>query len=237
MTMLARIESGATWLELILIRLDASPVQATIRLSRASRDARHLWSLLRPRIERMNLGYGIERIVLRARAARRLPHDQLEQPYGGGEHDRAAVDRASGELIDTLVHRLGRERALRISVHESHRPERVTQHVSAMDHIPSATATVAIAEGDRPSQLFETPEPVEAMALTPDGPPTSLRWRGEQLSIIAAHGPHRISGEWWNGSADRAARDYFKVQDADGRWLWVFRDLERGRWFVHGEWA
>ncbi len=32
-------------------------------------------------------------------------------------------------------------------------------------------------------------------------------------------------------------RDYFKVQDERGRWLWVYRVLESGDWFIHGLWA
>ena len=32
-------------------------------------------------------------------------------------------------------------------------------------------------------------------------------------------------------------RDYFKIQDERGRWLWIYRVLESGRWFVHGLWA
>jgi hypothetical protein len=32
-------------------------------------------------------------------------------------------------------------------------------------------------------------------------------------------------------------RDYFKVQDEQGRWLWIYRVLEQGCWFVHGLWA
>ena len=32
-------------------------------------------------------------------------------------------------------------------------------------------------------------------------------------------------------------RDYFKVQDERGRWLWIYRVLESGDWFIHGLWA
>ena len=43
----------------------------------------------------------------------------------------------------------------------------------------------------------------------------------------------RITTEWWQGPQ---TRDYFKVQTAAGQWLWVYRQLETSRWFVHGIW-
>jgi hypothetical protein len=48
-------ECGARRLELHLDRPDAGPLSVTITLSRPSRDARHLWSLLGPKIESVNL--------------------------------------------------------------------------------------------------------------------------------------------------------------------------------------
>ena len=41
---------------------------------------------------------------------------------------------------------------------------------------------------------------------------------------------------WWTDE-ESAARDYFRVQDAGGRWLWLFRSSNSGDWFVHGEWS
>ena len=84
------------------------------------------------------------------------------------------------------------------------------------------------------------------MALTPDGPPAQLRWRGMEQRITASAGPERIACEWWHlapgeytgGKKNEVgARDYFKVQDERGCWLWVYRVVETGRWFVHGLWA
>jgi len=95
---------------------------------------------------------------------------------------------------------------------------------------------------------------MEAISLTPDGPPKRLRggkwgkewsgkwggeWGGEwgrgEHEITASIGPERIAGEWWR--KNEPTRDYFAVQDDAGRWLWVYRELETGRWFVHGRWS
>ena len=92
----------------------------------------------------------------------------------------------------------------------------------------------AIARGDRPTVLFDYPIPAEVIALTPDGPVHHVRWRDGDEPAVACFGPERISGEWWRGPD--ATRDCFRVQCANGRWLWVVRGLETGRWFVHGVW-
>ncbi len=102
-----------------------------------------------------------------------------------------------------------------------------------------------IIDADRPPVLLHRPEPITVMALTPDGPPARLRWRGMEPRITASAGPERIAHEWWHeGTPPEQARrhevgrrDYFKVQDERGCWLWVYRVVETGRWFVHGLWA
>ena len=93
--------------------------------------------------------------------------------------------------------------------------------------------------------LLHRPEPITVMALTPDGPPARLRWRGMEQRITTSAGPERIAHEWWHEGApseqarrhEMGNRDYFKVQDERGCWLWVYRVVETGRWFVHGLWA
>ena len=53
--------------------------------------------------------------------------------------------------------------------------------------------------------------------------------------------PERIEHEWWSGPLDdpreRSGRDYFKIQDDRGAWLWVYRRRKDNRWFCHGEWC
>jgi len=60
--------------------------------------------------------------------------------------------------------------------------------------------------------------------------------------MTRADGPERIADEWWqpggSGAAD-AIRDYYRVEDEEGRRFWLFRSGFHGgdrapRWFVHG---
>jgi protein ImuB len=92
----------------------------------------------------------------------------------------------------------------------------------------------------RPLRLFERPEPVEAVALMPDGPPLRFRWRRALHELFAYEGPERIAPQWWRAPQEARTRDYFYVEDREGLRFWLFReglaghDCARPRWFVHG---
>ena len=45
-------------------------------------------------------------------------------------------------------------------------------------------------------------------------------------------GPQIVSGGWWTKEVCRA---YFYVRTRSGRWLWIYRDHRRRRWFLQGE--
>jgi protein ImuB len=94
----------------------------------------------------------------------------------------------------------------------------------------------------RPIRLFDPPEPIEAFWLLPDDPPFRFAWRRRRHRVTRADGPERIAEEWWQpegSSADDAIRDYYRVEDEEGRRFWLFRAGLYGhdhppRWFVHG---
>jgi protein ImuB len=235
-------ESGVACLDVSLARADEAPARFAITLSRASRSPRHLWSLLRPHLERVHMGFGIEGILLVATRTRRLRHEQ--EAWAGGGHEEASVQAAMGELVDTMVNRLGPERIVRAVPVETHIPERAFRMTPVLAARKEGQ-TAAITDSPRPSLLLSRPEPMEVIAVVPDGPVVRLRWRGREQTIVTTIGPERIGAEWWRASPLAAhptaphapTRDYYRVQDRAGRWLWIYRELEMGRWFVHGEWA
>jgi protein ImuB len=80
------------------------------------------------------------------------------------------------------------------------------------------------------------------MAPVPDDPPLSFRWRRVVHRVAAADGPERIGPEWWLSAAPRKPRDYYRVEDAEGRRFWLYREglyggAEPPRWFLHGFFA
>jgi protein ImuB len=93
----------------------------------------------------------------------------------------------------------------------------------------------------RPIRLFGRPEPVDAIAQVPDGPPVRFRWRRVLHEVAAAEGPERIAMEWWRDAEGAAlTRDYFRVESREGLRVWLYREGLYGRetaaprWFLHG---
>jgi protein ImuB len=264
-------EAGLRRLDAHFDRIDPAPLARratlTVQTARPVRSREHLWSLLRPKLEGLNLGHGVEVVTMEAGGVGVVRHRQGGLPGGlnggaggaGGEGAEGATDAredadAAVDLaIDTLANRLGAERVRRVVLRASHRPERAAETVAAFDHAGEKPARSEVRRAgpvpalgpapgpERPSVLIDPPEPARVMALSPDGPVMAVSWRGRDARVVSCAGPERISGEWWRGR--EPARDYFRAQEESGRWLWLFREAGGGgaggaaAWFVHGEWA
>lgn len=240
-------ESGLRRLDVVFEPMNAEAHSITIQVSRPTRDAKHLWSLLRPKVERVNMGYGVERVTLTVGGIARLVHRQAS--FAGERENAWNHDGEFSAMLDTLASRLGRTNVLRAELVASHRPERAFRLVpfdgatfqDGNVHSHTGTGDVAslneehIQLGLRPSRLFDPPCPVEILALYPDGPVCHVRWNGDDHTILTSIGPERIGPEWWKGR--EPTRDYYRVQSEEGRWLWLFREADSARWFVHGEWC
>ncbi len=228
-------ESGARRLDLTLGRSDMDPARLMVSMSRPNRDARHLWSLIEPRLARTHMGFGIDRVAIVASRLGRLTHTQathLHEREGVSEGEAA---RLGAELTDTMANRFGPVRVVQATLVASHIPERAAAWRVVGGSSPGARMEEDHATpGDRPPVLLDRPEPVDVIAVTPDGPVAQVRWRGEDHPVVACLGPERIAAEWWRDA--QPTRDYFRVQGEGGQWLWVFRELETGRWFVQGGW-
>lgn len=235
--------SGALKVDLQLDRTDLAPLVESVVLSRPSRDARHLWSLISPRLEKAHLGFGVECVAVSApRVGRILPEQEKASFVDPADRDKAGLDRALGELLDGMIGRFGPECTLHAEIAESWLPERAfaVRPLHGGGTSQRGAEAPRVLPFDRPTLLFEWPEPVgvlEAAEL-----PISLRWRRSTRRVVCCSGPERIAEPWWEDASGCspiriAARDYYKVQDERGSWLWLFREDESERWFVHGEWA
>ena len=93
----------------------------------------------------------------------------------------------------------------------------------------------------RPLRLLARPEEARALYTVPDGPPVQFVWRRQTHRVTRSEGPERIAPEWWREASTVRLRDYFRIEDSEGRRYWIFREglPEDGRggpprWFVHG---
>jgi protein ImuB len=96
----------------------------------------------------------------------------------------------------------------------------------------------------RPLRLFERPEPIDAIAEVPDGPPVRFRWRRVLHQVKETEGPERIAMEWWRDDrGNMLTRDYFRIETRDGARFWLYRqglfggEEDRPGWFLHGLFA
>jgi protein ImuB len=211
---LARRLLGARTLALLCARIDGDEQTVAIGTARATRDGNHLTRLMAAKIDRIEPGFGIEAIRLIALRTERLEARPIAGELAG---DKPAPDLAP--LVDRLAGRLGPRSLFRSSAVESDVPERSVRRVGPL--APAARWP----DWPRPVRLLAPPERVEnVVALLPDQPPRRFTWRGRSHSVARADGPERIYGEWWrhSGEAD-AVRDYFQVEDEEGRRFWLYR--------------
>jgi len=258
-TRLAREGVGARRLDLGFHRIDGRVEHIRIGTARPSRDPRHLAGLFTAKLDTVDPGLGIEDMILAVFAVEKLPPEQAE--FVAGSPEAAAHDIAP--LLDRLGAHLGLDAISRIEPRQSHIPERASicvpveeKQSSKLSVIPGrrVAANPGMTSGEfagngrkplRPVRLFRPPEPVEASWLVPDNPPIQFTWRRRLHRVARADGPERIAEEWWTeegfGEAD-AIRDYYRVEDSEGRRFWLFRaGLAHSdpppRWFVHGLFA
>jgi protein ImuB len=245
--MLERRGEGARRIELSLFRTDGAVRRIAAGASRPVRDPQAVRALFAERLaalaDELDPGFGFDLARLSVLAAEPLPPEQIGL---GSEENAAELD----GLVDRLAARLGARRVTRFIAQDSHIPELAGVRLPAQASAAKTDAGWAAfrrfrsaAElSARPLRLLAKPEPIEAVAMVPDGPPLRFRWRRALHEVAAAEGPERIEGVWWSEEGG-PARDYFRVEDLAGHRFWLFRaGLYREKaqplpWFMHGLFA
>ncbi len=243
--LLERYHKGARRMELALFRVDGEVTLLTAGTSAPSREATHLARLFREKLQQagddFDAGFGIEAMSLAALVVD--PLVQTQTVMTGGEAPAPDID----GLMDRIGNRLGAARVTRLAPNASHVPERAMRSVAVLrGPAPMQThdwRVAALPERDgslaRPLRMLPAPEPIDVTAEIPEGPPRHFRWRRVLYQIARAEGPERIAPEWWRSERDRT-RDYYRVEDTDGRRFWLYRDglydrdADLPRWYIQG---
>jgi len=243
---LAERESGVRRASVTFYLLTGPPVSIDLAMSRSTRAAAHVESLLLTRLSDLRLPAPAEGVTIWTRQIDPLRHRQgdLFEPAAGEEE-------ALGELVDRLRAALGGEAVLFAEPVDDHQPERAWKPASepraakprAGERRTSEPRASARADSPvesplqfmlppRPMHLFDRPRETAVVALTPDGPPLRFRWEGREHQVARFAGPERIETGWWRGSQVR--RDYYRVTTRTGGRFWLFRRCNTSEWFVHG---
>jgi protein ImuB len=264
---LGRGGKGARRLVLTAFRVDGRTTSIEAGLSAPVATPAHLLRLLKERgLERLDLGFGADALMVSAHKTEALSARQGDLDGG---RERGSPE-ALAALIDRLGARLGEDAVVRPVLVDSHLPERSEAWIPA-----GADPAAQMGEADdrpRPLFLLDPPEPIQTLAGMPDTPPAQFSWRRVTRKIARAEGPERLAPEWWRAPAlrlpepttetERAerirlrseahelqdaghTRDYYRVEDEDGRRYWLFRQglYDRGApdqlptWWLHGVFA
>lgn len=239
---LERDQRGCRKLSLSVFRADGEVSVLSAGVARAARDPHHLARLFAERLANLDPGFGIDSMVLAAPVVEDLHPDQQEATVRQKE---AAVqkgdDPAFTHLLDRLAARVGADKLVRLSVQESHLPERAARFVSIFDqgegdaptHWPRGLA-------QRPTFLLRQPEAVDVEGRRMV---ERFRWRGRAYRVRRTVGPERLSPEWWRPPVElkkvSVLRDYYRVEDETGRRFWMYRSGQArtetdGTWYLHG---
>ncbi|MFK8253871.1 Y-family DNA polymerase [Ancylobacter terrae] len=232
----ARGEGGRAF-EASFFRADGAVRRIAVETARPSRDPASLGRLFREKLDALadplDPGFGFDMVRLAVLRAEPLAPAQVSLDGRAIEAEEVAA------LVDRLVARLGRERVLRVAMRDTHHPDRAAHLMPAADPITPA-GPPPDDRLPRPLTMFDPPQPIEALAEVPDGPPLRFRWRRVVHQVVHAEGPERIATEWWRQGHGTPTRDYYRVENDQGRRFWLFRlglyEREPGtpRWFVHG---
>ncbi|MBL8694091.1 MAG: DNA polymerase Y family protein [Planctomycetes bacterium] len=223
--------------------------QISVKLSEPRRSAAWLLTVLKARFERVDLGEGIEALAVRAARVQPLAYGApafFELSDDGPEDGDAREEWR--ELLDRFEARLGAGVFGAVELLDEARPERawrigvrqIEEKGGALPHLRP-----------RPLAMVRTPVPV-VLERDAAGEPTAITLGGERHPIVGAEGPERIETGWWDlsgssvmssmgvmsskgapsvgSSADRAVgdrsrRDYWVVELASGRRLWICSEL------------
>ncbi|RUX44586.1 DNA polymerase Y family protein, partial [Mesorhizobium sp. M4A.F.Ca.ET.050.02.1.1] len=252
---LERRGEGARALALLLFRVDGAVSRIAVGTSRPLREPSLIRRLFHERLaaleQDIDAGYGFDLVRLSVLSAAAF---DMQQADLSGEANDDDADIAL--FADRVRARLGEAAVLRPVAVESHLPERAVtivpfseapQRRAPLKRPERAVPPVTIYPPERPIRLFRSPEPIEVPATEmPEGPPMNFRWRRALYRVARAEGPERIAAEWWRrlpGEEEAPTRDYFRIEDSDGRRYWLYRQGLYGasdtppRWFMHGVFA
>jgi protein ImuB len=229
----------------MLYQPDGTMTRLAIGTARPNRTPSHLARLFADHLDSIDFGFGIEDAMLAATITDSLGTIQtgFDKTSQDGDTESEALD----ALIDRLANRLGPENVLRPILRESHLPERAAGMIPVAVHKRNSAESegpIYPSLSPRPARLLYPPEPVDVMVDDAnDGPLQQFRWRRVLHRITRIEGPERIAPEWWREDHGKTrppragARDYYRIEDTDGRRFWLYRDTaeaESNGWYLHG---
>jgi protein ImuB len=214
-------------------RIDGKLEKIEIGTHRATLNEKHLYKLFEDKIQTIEPDAGIELFMIEALQAEKIStyQDKLWDTVCGLEAPGLS------ELMDRIGNRFGNSPIRRFLPSEHYLPEKSFKESGSLTE---SSGSPWLSGRSRPLQILSRPELIEVTAPIPDYPPMLFRYHGKLHKIKKADGPERIEQEWWIN--DGPHRDYYAVEDEEGKRYWLFRsghykENEKPKWFIHGFFA
>jgi protein ImuB len=234
---------GARALEAVFFRADGAVRRIAIETGAPTREPAIIERLFREKLDALadplDPGFGFDLIRLCANRAERAACEVSDFDADVNEKREIRF------LVDRLAARFGSHRIVSFQPNDTHIPEAAWAAVPAQYAQECKISWTKIRRTSeaprRPLRLFAKVEPVSLLMAVPGETSQRLRWRRVQHAVTLREGPERIAMEWWR--TPQPTRDYFRVEDDEGRRYWLYRDgiYEREtaapRWFLHGAFA
>ena len=217
-------QCGARRFQLTVRCVDTGDHQRGIGFARPCSDPEAVLRQFSHPLSKLEIEYGADWFRL---SAEHIEPIRLKQT-SFGEDARRADQRLI--LIETLGNRLGFDHVRIFNSRDNHVPEHEFEQVQAAGVTPEWRPGPRA----RPIRLFTPPEFVQVE--TPGRPPPAFKWRRLSFLTERAKGPERITPRWYR-EEDLRTRDYWTVQTAEGRRLWLlnYPGDENEDWYVAGE--
>ena len=229
---LERHGEGARHLEAVFFRADGAVRRIAIEMGAATRDPAIIDRLFREKLsvlsDPLDPGFGFDLIRLSATRVERIYLDIVD--LNDRSNERAEIN----FLIDRLATRFGGDRIHTFQPRDTHIPEQAwtavpVQHTQPSKLLWKKTRKVKDAPR-RPLRLFASAKPIDFTTK-------HFVWRKVQRVVTRCEGPERIAMEWWRHETPPPTRDYFRVEDNEGKRYWLYRNDTTSEWFLHGAFA
>ena len=230
---LERHGEGARRLEAVFFRSDGKVRRIAIEMGVPTREPAIIERLFREKLDTLadplDPGFGFDLIRLSATRVERA----VAQAVDLDAHANAASE--IGFLVDRLATRFGSDRILVFQPHDTHIPEAAWRMIPAQNAKDAKRMWTKIRNSKdaprRALRLFARPQPIEFTLAQ------QFVWRRVVHGVAKQAGPERIAMEWWRSETQQPERDYFRVEDGEGRRYWLYRNGVSAQWFVHGVFA
>ena len=257
---------GARRLSLHGFRVDGSVAAASVATTIPSREPAHLQRLLADKAAALDPEFGFDAFALVAdwtEDLRAAQESLVEEPNGEREvarlvdrltvklgprrvrrpcaHESHLPERASGWVaaVSSSPSQMGRGTIPRRGNGRGVSGAGASYPSTMLCMVPLPTPSAQ--GGTKPQRLLDRPEAIDVIYATPEGTPRRFVWRRAVHDIARAEGPERIAPEWWRQPSSARLRDYYRVEDGEGRRYWIYREgvIGDGRgglpeWFIHG---